>query len=414
MKTEIRNNLNQPELLEALFRKKPAQFKTDFIEIYPEISANLVAQCWHERLNHRTEKINWGSASDLTGIAILSLIAAFIVKLPDIFGIDEEFFFSRNAAFLFLPLLIFYFSRNQHTHVRKWIFPLIGTVISILYINLLPDNTNSSTLILACIHLPLLIWGLLGYVFNSENGDEESRRLQFLQYNGDLAVMLGILFISGFLLSAITIGLFGLIDLQIGEFYFRYIAICGAAAAPLIGTFLIQFNPQLVRSVSPVVARIFTPLVFVMLTIYLIAVFLSGKDPYNDREFLLFFNLLLVGVMALILFSVLETNDPKTGRFNFWIIFGLALVTILINGVALSAILFRIDAFGITPNRLAVFGSNLLMLLNLIRVTIQIFNTLKNNASPHPILKVITSYLPVYLIWCVLVVFLFPILFGFR
>ncbi|WP_439882026.1 hypothetical protein ACSX1A_02465 [Pontibacter sp. MBLB2868] len=51
-------------------------------------------------------------------------------------------------------------------------------------------------------------------------------------------------------------------------------------------------HPDLVNKVSPVIARIFSPLVLVMLVIYLFAILYSGKNPYSDREFLIIFNLL--------------------------------------------------------------------------------------------------------------------------
>jgi hypothetical protein len=51
-----------------------------------------------------------------------------------------------------------------------------------------------------------------------------------------------------------------------------------------------------------------------MLVVYLIAIVYSGKNPYNNREFLLIFNALLIGVMAIIFFSVAETS--KTTKNN--------------------------------------------------------------------------------------------------
>jgi hypothetical protein len=47
--------------------------------------------------------------------------------------------------------------------------------------------------------------------------------------------------------------------------------VVGLAAVPLVATFLTQTNPQLVSKVSPVIARIFSPIVLVMLVIYLFA-----------------------------------------------------------------------------------------------------------------------------------------------
>jgi len=49
----------------------------------------------------------------------------------------------------------------------------------------------------------------------------------------------------------------------------------------------------------------------ITLVIYLISIILTGKDPYSDRDFLLVFNLMLLGVMAIIVFSVTGTSVNK-------------------------------------------------------------------------------------------------------
>ncbi len=99
--------------------------------------------------------------------------------------------------------------------------------------------------------------------------------------------MTTLILIAGAILTGVTIGLFSLIGFKIEKFYFDYVVIFGLPAAPILGTYLIETNPQLVGKVSPVIAKIFSPLVLVMLVVYLIAIIYSGKDPYNDREFLL-------------------------------------------------------------------------------------------------------------------------------
>ncbi len=73
--------------------------------------------------------------------------------------------------------------------------------------------------------------------------------------------MTTLILIAGGILTGITIGLFFLIDFNIGEFYFEYIVIFGLAASPIVGTYITQTNPHLVFSVSPVIAKIFSPLV---------------------------------------------------------------------------------------------------------------------------------------------------------
>ncbi|MHC2993808.1 membrane protein, partial [Pontibacter sp. HJ8] len=203
----------------------------------------------------------------------------------------------------------------------------------------------------------------------------------YLRYNGDLIVMTTLILIAGGIMTGLTIGLFSLIGFQIEQFYFDYVGIFGLAAAPIVGTYLTQTNPQLVNKVSPVIAKIFSPLVLVMLVIYLFAILYSGKDPYNDREFLIIFNLLLIGVMAIIFFSIAESSKTTENTTATWVLFLLSAVTVVVNGVALSAIVFRIAEWGITPNRLAVLGGNLLMLLNLLFITLLLFRSLTKKAD---------------------------------
>src|ERR1043165_4468580 len=90
-----------------------------------------------------------------------------------------------------------------------------------------------------------------------------------------------LILIAGAIMTGVTIGLFGLIGMNIEKFYFNYVVIFGLAAAPILGTYLVRTNPQLVGRVSPVIARIFSPLVLVMLVIYLVAILYARKNPYN-------------------------------------------------------------------------------------------------------------------------------------
>jgi NADH:ubiquinone oxidoreductase subunit K len=92
----------------------------------------------------------------------------------------------------------------------------------------------------------------------------------------------------------------------------------------------------------------------------------------------------------------------------------LSVITIIVNGVALSAILFRISEWGITPNRAAVLGGNVLILINLLLVTAQLFKVLFKKVSITSVGKAISYYLPVYVLWVIIVTFLFPLIFAFK
>jgi len=415
MKEEIIINIDNPSQLEKLYRQNRATFRKMFNMVYPGLKEKPLARFWHERLNFENEEISWGTTSELIFVIIAAVIAGLIAKIPDFTGIDPENFYLRNVGFIVFPFITAYFAWKQSLPVNKIIMASVIFILSSIYINFLPHDVNTSdTLILACIHLPLLFWTILGFAFSGSELYNFHRRTEFLRYNGEVIVMSAILVISGVLFTGLTAGLFTLIDIKIDEIYFKNVAIWGLSAVPIIGTYLVRTNPQLVNKVSPVIAKVFTPLVLVTLVIYLFAVIVTGKDPYNDREFLLLFNLLLVGVMAIILFSVVETSKSSGNKIGVIMLFALSILTIIVNGIALSAILFRISEWGITPNRMAVLGSNLLILTNLLIVSYKLFKSTKDSHEIESVEKSITSYLPVYGIWAIIVTFVFPVVFGFR
>ncbi|SDA88692.1 protein of unknown function [Algoriphagus alkaliphilus] len=414
MKESIQSLWDNPNLLEKYYRKNKSEFRQEFSLLYPQMKGQPAAEFWHERLNFDSDRISWGSQAEWKFVVIAALLAGILAKFPAFFSIDEEFFYPRNLGFIAFPFVTAYFAWKNQLSINSLVLPVGVMLVSALYINLLPENQESDTFILACIHLPLLLWGLLGFVFSAAKIRDLSRRLAYLNFNGDAVIMGALLLLAGGLMSGITIGLFSLIGLQIEKFYFEYIVVFGLASAPLVATHLTQTNPQLVNKVPPIIAKIFSPLVLIMLVIYLGAIVYAGKDPYNDREFLMIFNMLLIGVMALIFFSVAESSKDEKSGPGIWILVLLSLITIVVNGVALSAIAFRIAEWGITPNRMAVLGVNLLMLIHLLLVAKKLIQTALKNAQPDQVGITLVKYLPIYLIWTAIVVFLFPVIFGFE
>jgi hypothetical protein len=414
MKEQIKSNLDNPNQLEKLYRENKTAFQKEFNVLYPDIKENKTAQIWNERLNFESEEISWGTKNELIFVIFASIIAGFIAKLPHYFGFTEEFFYQRNLAFVVFPLLITYFVWKQNVSTKKITIVSIAILVSVLYINFLPNNNQSDTLILACLHLPLFLWAVLGFTYLGNQVKNNQRRLEFLRYNGDLVVMTAIILLAGGLFSVLTINLFSLIDIHIEEFYFKNIAVWGLAASPIVGTYLVQTNPQLVNKVSPIIAKIFTPFVLITLVVYLVAVIYTGKDPYNDREFLLIFNMLLIGVMAITFFSIAESSKTSGSKITTLMLFTLSIVTIVVNGIALSAIVFRISEWGITPNRLAVLGSNVLILLNLLYMSYRLFKTIKDKNEIENVGNSIAFFLPVYSLWTMIVTFLFPFVFNFK
>lgn len=343
-----------------------------------------------------------------------ALITGFIAKIPQFFGLIEDEYYAKNLSFIVAPILVLFFAWKNNLSTKKVIIPFTIIIVSAFYINLLPSVESNNSLILACMHLPIFLWSVVGYSFIEGDLTKNNLKINYLKFNGDLLVMSALLVLAGGLFSGITLGLFNLIEVKVDQFYFNYVVIGGLSSIPLIATYLVQTNPSLVNKISPLIAKIFTPFVFITVLTFLITLISTGKNIYSDRNFLLIFNVLLIGVMAIILFSVTEATKNDSNKFSLLILLMLAALTVVVNGIALSAIIFRLAEFGVTPNRLAVLGANLLIFINLIGVTLKLFQVLSKKEPIEKVGQSIAGFIPYYSLWAFIVSFLFPILFQYK
>jgi hypothetical protein len=414
MREEIIAGLNEPAHLEKLYRKDKVAFRNEFNLIYDDISGNAVAQAWNERLNYSDDAGRILIKNELLFVIIAALLAGLGAKLPEIGQINSVYFYLRFTSFLVFPVLTAYFAVRNSTPYIKLVPVAIIIYASAVYLALLPENPESDTLRLACIHIPFVLWAVAGYVFSGCKLKNDPGRIDYLKFNGDMAVMTAVILIAGVILTALSIGLFSQIDKWFTKYFTNYVAVIGLSAAPVVSAYLINANPSIVNKVSPVIAKVFTPLVLITLFAYLVTVLYKGKSPFNDREFLLIFNLLLIGVMAIILFSVAESSVNTVSKARAATLFALSVLTILVNCIALSAIVFRISEWGFTPNRLAVLGGNLLILANLIIVSVRLRRSVKDGDQIGKAAESIAEFIPVYVLLAAVVAYLFPVLFDFR
>jgi hypothetical protein len=413
MENEIKININNPKQLEKLYRDHKGAFTIAFNNIYQELTNEPAAQAWNERLNYKDEQITWGSKNEIIFIVVAAFVGGLIAKMPSFLGIEYDVYMSKNIGFVVFPILTVYFIWKQQLSITKLVLPLILFIASAIFMNSLPYNEKSATFILSTIHLPIFLWSILGYAFIGGDLNNNQKKIAFLKFNGNFIVMTGLIFISGMLFTGITLALFELLKMDIQTFYFEQIAVWALAAMPMLSTYLIQNNPELVNKISPTIAKIFTPIDFVTLLVFLIALFYNGKNIYNDRNFLLVFNAVLIGVMAIILFSLTEATNNTRSKFNLIILFGLALLAIIANAIALSAISFRLSEFGISPNRLAVLGANLLIFVHLLFVSYGLFKNLNGKASIQDVEGNIALFIPAYAVWAAFVSFIMPFIFKF-
>ncbi|MBN2354915.1 DUF4153 domain-containing protein [candidate division KSB1 bacterium] len=420
MLENIKNHLNDPRMLERLYRQNPDEFSRGLDALYTQHPDSILLRAWWERLHYQEQGLP-SKTDRITGIVewaliiLLAFLSGTYAKYPEIVeGIKEDSFYPRNLAFFVLPALGIYFAYLKRT--LRTIHYLIAAVfvVSLIYINLLPSMDKSDSIVIACIHLPFLLWALTGLCYIGGEVRNPTPRLNYLRFNGELIIYTTIILLAGVILTGITVGLFSVIKIDIFDWYMRYVVIYGMVAAPLVAVYIITHIAQDKIKIAPIVGKIFSPLFLITFVIYLIAMVINGKSPYSNREFLLIFNFMLVIVLGLLIFVLSERPPAQKWIKSDIINIGLLIVVLILDAIALSAIAFRLSSYGLTPNRIVVLGANLLIFINLSGILFHYCKFLLKKTTIQPLEKWIGDYLTVYTIWVAIVVFSFPVLFSFK
>jgi len=408
----IIENLANPHELERLFRKEPEAFKKSFSAAWEQKPDSQVLAVWYERL-HFKDTTNTEKASvlqkDFLFLGFLAILAGITTRILLHF-IEQQAIAPINLVFGILPFMAAYFLYKNKP--KKSVLYTLASLflVSGFYLNMLPlEHTDS--IILVYLHLPIFLWVLLGLAFTGNEYGMGSSRLAYLKFNGEFCILYASMAISGMLLTALTNQLFQFVGLDISEFYFKNVVLFGAAALAVVAAYLVTKNLKLSKSIAPYIARIFSPLVLVTLLVYLITVIWVGKNPFLDRDFLLSFNGILLSVLAVTIFSITESGKDERKNISDYINFALLVLALIIDSVALSAIVFRLSSYGITPNRIAVLGVNMVIWVNLIWIMFSYMRFLQNKTGPSAIQNAVTKYLPVYGLWAAFVTFTFPFIF---
>ena len=419
LKQAIEANLEDPVMLEKLYRNAPELFRSSFDEVLLQHPSSPILNTWQARLQFEKPALTREKSSflhrpsEILLIIFLALVGGTLAKLPSFWpSINEEFFYPRNLAFFVLPALACYFL------VKNTVDNKLAAGLSLIFLgaaifmNALPDLPNSDTLVLAFMHMPFFLWALVGVAFAGNNYRSLKPRMDYLKFNGEMVIYAVLILIGGALLTGLTISLFSVIGLRIDDWYMNNVVVYGAVAAPIVATYVTIHRTNTGQRLAPTFAKIFSPLVLLTLVVFLVANGIQGKSPFTDRDFLIVFNIMLMGVLAITVFTISERPTSQTKIASDYVAIALVVVALIVDLIALSAIVFRLTSFGLTPNRLAVLGANLLVFGNLAGILYYYAGFLRNKIDMQHVEQWITRYLPLYAIWTVFIVFIMPFLFS--
>jgi hypothetical protein len=359
------------------------------------------------------------SRRDITLVVIFTLLAGTLIKLPELFGLrfsdpGAEHFYLKNISLFILPFVSAFFLVKRKAARKTWATIMMTFIIAALIVNVYPSFPPYNTEILTILHLPLFLWLIVGVVYIGKQWQSSQGRMNFIRFTGEMVVY-GVLVSAGILaLGLFTLAIFKAIQVDAEKFLENYYFFYGACGAVLITGYLVEAKKSIVENFAPILAKIFSPLFLAIMVAFLIVMISTGKSPFMEREFLITFDIMLALVLGLVLFVISSRNNRQPANVFDYLNLTLIIVAFIIDGIALSAIIFRLSAFGITPNKLAALGENLLLLGNLGGLAWLYVLYFKKKCDFIKLEKWQTGYLLVYFIWTGIVAFLFPVLFGFK
>lgn len=344
----------------------------------------------------------------------LALGAALAIQLPRLWGLEiGSSAHIRNVSFYCLPFLAGYFcwKRQLGRSSLTTLAPAFGAAL--LFANVYPFTPQGNTEILTILHLPIALWFLVGLVYTGDWWQSAGRRMDFVRFSGEFAIYYVLIALGGGLLSAVTLGLFGFIGLDLEEFIPFVVLPCGAMGAVLVVAWLVEAKQAAIENMAPVLTRVFTPLFTVALAAFLLALLVTGNVIDVQREILIALDLLLVIILGLVLYAV-SARDPGAGPDWFDSLqLILIIAALLVDLLALAAITGRISEMGFTPNRVAALGENLLLLLSLTGSAWYYWRFIQGHCGFAALENWQTRIIPLLALWAASVVVLFPPLFGY-
>ena len=351
----------------------------------------------------------------------LAIAAAVAIKIPVLFNPEFNWdsqltvsFYARNFSLFILPFLAGFFAwkRSLAWVGRYWL--AVPFIVAALVVNTLPFKLGGHTEILAAIHLPIALWLAVGFAYIAGHWNDHNQRMNFVRFSGEWFIYYTLIALGGGVLMVFTSFIFDAIGIRVETFLNEWVLPCGIAGAVIISAWLVEAKQSIVENMAPVLTRLFTPLFTVLLLAFLVTVIWTGSGIDVEREVLIGFDLLLVLVLGLLLYSIsARDHQAPPGLFDKLQLL-LVICALLVDTLALWAIAARISEFGFSPNKVTALGVNIILLVNLSWSAVLYTRFLTKRASFAPLERWQMSYLPVYAVWAWVVVIVFPIIFNYQ
>lgn len=277
---------------------------------------------------------------------------------------------------------------------------------------------------LMAAHLPLLAWVGVG-AFLVAGRRDPFNRFAFLIKSLEAFIFGGLFLLAGVVFTSITTALFALLNVEIPDAVMRLFIAGGVGLVAVLAT-AVMYNPTVppaeqafnegLSKLVALVMRLMLPLTLLVLLVYLAFIPFNFRAPFDNRDVLIVYNLMLFAVVALLVGATPVSLTGLSPRLVRWLRLGImavAALALLVSLYALTAILYRTALDRLTPNRLAFIGWNLINIGLLILVLVFQMRGKKEHWLAE-LYRAYSAGTVAYAIWTIVVILALPWLFGVR
>jgi hypothetical protein len=423
---------DEPAALESAFRrsieeKQSAEFQAAIESLYEKEPENRLLAAWHFRLTFDGLPAAVRSATNWALVISLSIASGLVLWLvsDENFTIVDPFpaFFQLWGPVVVLFILAYFAIEDRGVRSRAvWSGGLL--VLAAAY-GLWAANREftfaSQYADLLLIHLPALSWTAVGVALLGLRS-AAAGRFVFLRKSLEMFVTGGLYLGAGMIFGGVTIGLFASLQVNFPEIVIRLIAAGGAGLIPLIAVASVyeaglpperQTVGQGVGKLVPILTQLLLPLSLVVLVIFIFFIPFNFMAPFQDRDVLIVYNVLLFGIMGLLLGVTPVQESDISARLRPWIrrgVIALAGLTALISLYALAAVVTRTVQGGWTINRVTVIGWNSINIGLLLYIVLRLLRSAPS-AWASGLKEVFKLGSVLYVAWVLVGLVLFPLVF---
>jgi hypothetical protein len=341
--------------------------------------------------------------------AVAVQVARLVAGLPD----EEPEWFFRNLSLFVLPFVAGFFAYRRRLDAKRWALTAAPFVVAALVLNLYPYSADSDTEIIVALHVPVALWFAVAYPYMEGTVRSHERRMDFVRFTGEWVIYYALIALGGGVLLGLTALIFQPIEAGLGEQVIEWVLPAGAAGAVVVAAWLVESKQSVVENMAPVLTMLFTPLFAVMLTAAAVVYAVSGVGDAFDRELLTVFDVLLLVVLGLVLYALSAREASASGGLMDRVQLVAVASALVLDLMVLGTMVARIGDLGLTPNRVAALGLNLVLLVNLAGAAWLSMRFLTGRVAFHRLERWQTSYLPIFAVWVAGVVVALPPLFAF-